>query len=290
MSDIMIRAAAADEKVRAFACDTRELVEQARIYHDTWPVVTAALGRLLTAGSMMGTMMKGEKDRLTLKIKGDGEIGGLVVVADSKGEVKGMAYEPHVRETLIRPGKMNVGAAVGHGELTVIKDLGLREPYVGAVNLVSGEIAEDLTYYFAESEQVPSAVALGVLVGTDYSVRQAGGFIIQLMPDAGEDIINEIESRVQKLDSVTEMLEQGMAPADMLDAVLGNLDLQILDESTPVYHCGCSKERMERALLSLGRKDLQSLYDDGKEVEMCCQFCDGKYMFSHEEVGELLQR
>ncbi len=290
MNDYMIRGTAANDTVRAFACTTKEMVEQMHEYHDTWPVVTAALGRLMTAGSMMGVMMKGDRDKLTLQIKSDGPVGGLVVVAGSNGNVKGMAFNNQVEETYIRPGKLNVGAAVGKGRLTVVKDLGLREPYVGTVALASGEIAEDLTYYFAESEQVPSVVALGVLVDTDCSVKEAGGFIIQLMPDAPEEVISTIEKKISGIKSVTEMLEEGKKPEDMLSLVLGDLNLQIMEKYTPQYECDCSRERMEKALLSIGKKDLQSLFDEGEPVEMCCEFCDKKYTFSHDEVGELLKR
>lgn len=290
MSDYMIRGTAADDAVRAFACTTKDMVEQMREYHDTWPVVSAALGRLITAASMMGVMMKGDRDTLTVQIKSDGPVKGLIAVAKSNGDVKGMAFNNHVEETLKRPGKLDVGAAVGKGRLTVVKDLGLREPYVGTVSLVSGEIAEDITYYFAESEQVPSVVALGVLVDTDCSIKEAGGFMIQLMPGCPDEVITEIENRVKNIKSVTGMLEDGLTPEDMLESVLGSLDLHIMERYEPKYKCDCSREKMEKALLSLGLKDLQGLYDDNEPAEMCCEFCNKKYTFSHEEIGRFVSQ
>ena len=249
MKDYVVRAVAAGGEVRAFACTTKNLVEEARLHHDSLPVATAALGRLLSAGSMMGLMMKGENDRLTLQIKGDGPIGGLIVTADSKARVKGYVYNPDVELPLKSEGKLDVGAAVGSGELTVIRDMGLKEPYVGRTNLITGEIAEDLTYYFASSEQVPSVVALGVLVDRDYSVKRAGGFIIQLMPGASDET----------------------------------------DKTETSFYCDCNKERVEQVLISIGEKELTSLYEEDKPVEVCCQFCGKKYEFSTEEIGNLLK-
>ena len=237
MKDYVVRAVAAGGEVRAFACTTKNLVEEARLHHDSMPVATAALGRLLSAGSMMGLMMKGENDRLTLQIKGDGPIGGLIVTADSKARVKGYVYNPDVELPLKSEGKLDVGAAVGSGELTVIKDMGLKEPYVGRTNLVTGEIAEDLTYYFASSEQVPSVVALGVLVDRDYSVKRAGGFIIQLMPGASDETIDAIEKKLPMVTSVTGMLDEDMTPEEILTFILEDLNVEITDKTETSFYC-----------------------------------------------------
>lgn len=289
MKDYVIRAIAAGGEVRAFACTTVNLVEEARLHHDTTPVVTAALGRLLSAGSMMGLMMKGEDDKLTIQIKGDGPIGGLVVTADSKARVKGYAFNPDVELPLKAAGKLDVGGAVGNGELTVIRDLGLKEPYVGRTKLISGEIAEDLTYYFAGSEQVPSVVALGVLVDRDYSVKRAGGFIIQLMPGAGDATIDAIEKKIPMVTSVTQMLDEDMTPEEILTFILEDLGVEITDKIETSFLCDCNKERVEQVLLSIGEEELSKLYEEAKPVELCCQFCGKKYEFSKEEIGKLLK-
>ncbi len=288
MKDYIIRAMAANGEVRAFACTTRELVEEARRHHSTSPVATAALGRLLSAGAMMGAMMKGDNDKLTLQIKGDGVIGGMVVTADSKARVKGYVFNPDADIPLKAEKKLDVGGAIGRGELTVIKDLGLKEPYVGRTNLISGEIAEDLTYYFASSEQVPSVVALGVLVDRDCSVKRAGGFIIQLMPGASDETIDAIEYKIPMVTSVTQMLDEDMTPEEILTFILEDLGVEITDKIETSFLCDCNKERVEEVLLSIGRKDLENLYDEGKPVELCCQFCGKKYEFSKEEIGNLL--
>ena len=236
MKDYVVRAVAAGGEVRAFACTTKNLVEEARLHHDSMPVATAALGRLLSSGSMMGLMMKGENDRLTLQIKGDGPIGGLIVTADSKARVKGYVYNPDVELPLKSEGKLDVGAAVGSGELTVIRDMGLKEPYVGRTNLITGEIAEDLTYYFASSEQVPSVVALGVLVDRDLSVKRAGGFIIQLMPGASDETIDAIEKRIPMVTSVTGMLDEDMTPEEILTFILEDLNVEITDKTETSFY------------------------------------------------------
>jgi len=282
-------AVAAGGEVRAFACTTKHLVEEARLHHDSMPVATAALGRLLSAGSMMGLMMKGENDRLTLQIKGDGPIGGLIVTADSKARVKGYVYNPDVELPLKSEGKLDVGAAVGSGVLTVIRDMGLKEPYVGRTNLITGEIAEDLTYYFASSEQVPSVVALGVLVDRDYSVKRAGGFIIQLMPGASDETIDAIEKKIPMVTSVTGMLDEDMTPEEILTFILEDLNVEITDKTETSFYCDCNKERVEQVLISIGEKELTSLYEEDKPVEVCCQFCGKKYEFSTEEIGNLLK-
>ena len=290
MSDYIIRATAAEGQIRAFAATTRELTEYARQAHNTSPVATAALGRLLTAGAMMGVMMKGANDLLTIKIEGDGPIGGLTVTADSKGDVKGYAYHPEVMLPPNEKGKLDVGGALGIGVLSVIKDIGLKEPYVGQTILVTSEIAEDLTYYFAASEQVPSAVGLGVLMNKDNTVRQAGGFIVQVMPFAEEATIAKLEENVQKIQSVTTLLEQGHTPESLLEQVLDGFDIEINDTIPTEFYCNCSKSRVERALISIGRKELNELIQDGKDVELNCHFCNQNYVFSVEELKEILRK
>lgn len=287
--DYMIRGTAADDRVRIFAVYSRDLVEEARKIHNTSPVATAALGRLLTAGAMMGPMMKGEKDVMTLSIKGDGPIGGITVTADSKGNVKGYVYEPNVLIHAKANGKLDVSGAVGKGYLTVIKDLGLREPYTGQVELVSGEIAEDLTYYFSSSEQVPSSVGLGVLLDRENFVRQAGGFILQLMPDTPEEVISTLEKNLSKISSVTTMLEEGKSPEDIAAIVLEGLDLQVLEKIPVQLSCNCSQERVTKALISVGEAEIQDMIREGKPIEMNCQFCGSKYTFSVEELKEILK-
>ena len=290
MSDYIVRATAAQSQIRAFAAVTRETVETARKDHNTSPVATAALGRLLTAGAMMGVMMKGEKDILTLQIKADGPIGGVTVTADSKGRVKGYVGNPEVMLPANAKGKLDVSGAVGHGILNVIKDLGLKEPYSGQVALQTGEIAEDLTYYFAASEQVPSAVGLGVLMNKDNTVRQAGGFIVQVMPFAEESTITKLEENVAKISSVTTLLEEGHTPESLLKAVLEGFDIEITDTVPTEFYCNCSKSRVEKALISIGRKDLNELIQEGKPVELNCHFCNKNYTFSVEELKEILRK
>ena len=288
--DYIVRATAAGGQIRAFAANTRDMAERARQIHHTTPVATAALGRLMTAGAMMGIMMKGDRDLLSLTIKSDGPIGGLTVTADSHGNVKGFPYNANI-PVLIRDGhKLNVGAAVGNGSLTVVKDLGLKEPYSGQTDLQSGEIGDDLAYYFMVSEQIPSSVGVGVLVGTDDTVLQAGGFIIQLMPDADEETIAQLEKNLTGINSVTVMLSEGDTPEQILGRLLGNLGLEINETVPTQFHCGCSRERVAKALLSMGRKELQALADEGKPVTLHCDFCCTDYVFSAEEIGALLQR
>ncbi len=288
--DYMVRATAAGGQVRAFAISSRELVEQARIYHNTSPVMTAALGRLLSGAAMMGIMMKGEKDLLTLQIKGDGEAKGMTVTADSRGNVKGYPQVPDVMRPPNAKGKLDVGGAIGSGILSVMKDIGLKEPYVGQVALQTSEIAEDLTYYFAASEQVPSAVGLGVLMNRDNTVRQAGGFIIQLMPGAGEEIVASLEAAMAQMASVTDMLEQGDTPKMLLERMLGGLGLEVLEEIPARYRCDCSRERVSRAVASIGAKDLRELAESREPIEVACQFCDRRYVFAPEDLEELLER
>ncbi|MFW5650533.1 MAG: Hsp33 family molecular chaperone HslO [Acetivibrio ethanolgignens] len=290
MSDYIVRATAADNQIRAFAATTKELVEHARSVHNTSPVATAALGRLLTAGSMMGAMMKGEKDILTLQIKCSGPIGGLTVTADSKARVKGYVNNPEVMLPPNSKGKLDVGGALDLGILSVIKDMGLKEPYVGQTQLVSGEIAEDLTYYFASSEQVPSSVALGVLMNKDNTVRQAGGFLIQLMPFAEERVIAGLEKKIAEIHSITELLDKEMSPEAILDYILGDFGLEIMDAVETSFYCNCTKKRVEKAIVSIGRKDIQEMIDDNKPIEVNCHFCNTSYHFSVEELKEILKR
>lgn len=283
----MVRATAANHQIRAFAITSRELVEEARNRHNTSPVITAGLGRLLSGGAMMGAMMKGEDDLLTLQIKCGGPVQGMTVTADAKGNVKGYAEVPDVMLPPNQLGKLDVGGAVGLGILNVIKDMGLKEPYVGQVALQTGEIAEDLTYYFATSEQIPSAVGLGVLMNKDNTVRQAGGFIIQLMPFTDEKIIEGLEEKIKNLKSVTEMLEEGHTPEKILEEVLGDFSLEINDQLPVQFSCNCSKERITKALISIGKKDLQEMIDDGKPIEVNCHFCNTDYTFSVDELKEI---
>lgn len=290
MSDYIIRATAANSQIRAFAAVTTETVETARKAHNTSPVATAALGRLLTGGAMMGVMMKGEKDILTLQIHAGGPLQGITVTADSRGRVKGYVGNPNVCIPANSKGKLDVAGAVGVGFMNVIKDMGLKEPYLGQVALQTSEIAEDLTYYFATSEQVPSAVGLGVLMNKDNTVRQAGGFIVQLMPFADEAVISKLEENVGKINSVTNLLEEGHTAESLLEAVLEGFDIEINDRVPTEFYCNCSKERVEKALVSIGRKDLNELIQEGKEVEMNCHFCNTNYTFSVEELKEILRR
>lgn len=285
--DYIVRAVAADKQIRAFAITSREMVETARQHHNTSPVATAALGRLLTGGAMMGVMMKGEKDMLTLMMKGDGPINGVTVTADSKGNVKGYVGNPNVLIPANYAGKLDVGAAIGYGTLTVIKDMGLKEPYVSQVPLGTSEVAEDLTYYFASSEQVPSAVGLGVLMSKDNTVKQAGGFIVQLMPFADEEVINKLEERINNISSVTEMLEKGMTPEDILKEVMGDMDVEFTDKIETGFVCNCSKEKIAKALASISKKDMDEIINDGKEIEVKCDFCNTTYKFSVEELQTL---
>ena len=288
MGDYIVRATAANSQIRAFAATTRELVEYARAAHNTSPVATAALGRLLTAGSMMGIMMKGDKDLLTLQIHASGPLNGMTVTADAKGNVKGYVGNPNVVIHANEKGKLDVAGAVGIGFMNVIKDMGLKGPYLGQTELRTSEIAEDLTYYFATSEQVPSSVGLGVLMEKDNTVKQAGGFILQLMPFTEEEVINRLEENLKRVTSVTGMLEEGKTPEGILETLLEGFDIEINDRVPTQFHCNCSKERVEKALISIGRKEIQEMIDEGKEIEMNCHFCNKNYKFSVEDLKRIL--
>ena len=290
MSDYVIRATAANASIRAFAATTKELVETARQAHNTSPIMTAALGRLLTAGSMMGLMQKGDADILTLKIECGGEARGLVVTADSHGRVKGYCVNPNVVLPPNSQGKLDVGGALGPGFLTVIKDLGLKDPYVGQTMLTTSEIAEDLTAYFMESEQIPSTAGLGVLMNKDNTVREAGGFIIQLMPFAKDSLIDELEKKLSEIPSVTTLLDEGKNPEELLEYILGDFGLDINDKSEVKFHCGCDKVRVEKALISLGREELNDMIKEGNDVELKCQFCNKAYNFSVDELKDISKR
>lgn len=290
MSDYIIRATGANAQIRAFAATTKELVETARKIHDTSPVVTAALGRLLTAGVMMGVMMKGDKDLLTLQVSGEGPVKGLTVTADSKGNVKGFAYEPQVILPPNANGKLDVGGIIGNGSLRVIKDMGLKEPYIGQTDLQTGEIAEDLTWYFATSEQVPSSVGLGVLMEKDNTVKHAGGFIIQLMPFAEETVIQKLEENLSRFTSVTSELEKGKTPKQLLELLLMDLEPVFTDTVPAAFTCSCDKKRVEKAIISIGKKEIDEMIRDGKEIEVNCHFCNTAYTFSVEELKEMQKR
>ena len=287
MKDYIVRAAAAGAQIRAFAATTRNLVEEARAAHNTSPVMTAALGRLLTAGAMMGIMLKGEKDLLTLQIRGEGPGKGLTVTADSRGMVKGYPLVADVILPASSKGKLDVAGAMGPGILSVIRDMGLKEPYVGQTPLQTGEIAEDLTYYFATSEQVPSSVGLGVLMERDNTVKQAGGFILQLMPDTEESVIARLEENLSRVSSVTTLLEAGNTPEQILEQLLEGLEVEFMETMETGFVCNCDKQRVEKALISIGEGELQEMIDEGREIEVNCQFCNRHYLFSVEELKSL---
>ncbi|MBS7340423.1 MAG: Hsp33 family molecular chaperone HslO [Lachnospiraceae bacterium] len=290
MSDYIVRVTAANAAIRAFAVTGRELVETARKAHDTSPVVTAALGRLMMGGVMMGAMLKGENDLLTLQVSGDGPIKGMTVTADAKGNVKGYAIEPQVMLPPNAAGKLDVGGAVGSGMLRVIKDMGLKEPYVGQTVLQTGEIAEDLTYYFATSEQVPSCVGLGVLMEKDNTVKQAGGFVIQLMPFTEDEVISKLEENIKKFPSVTSVLDEGKTAEEMLEILLDGLDMEITDTMPAQFYCNCDKKRVEKAIISIGKKDIEEMIAENKDIEVNCHFCNTSYTFSVEELKEMLKK
>lgn len=288
MTDYIVRATAADGQIRAFAAYTKDVVEEARRRHNTSPTATVALGQLLTAGTMMGAMMKNDTDILTLQIRCDGPLGGLTVTADNQGNVKGYAVHPDV-DVPVKNGQINVADALDLGVLNVIKDMGLKEPYVGQTILETSEIAKDLTYYYMNSEQVPSSVGLGVLMNKDNTVKCAGGFIIQLMPFAEDATIDKLEENLKNVTSVTELLDHGCTPEGLLEALLGNLGIEVLDTLPTQFHCNCSKERVEKAVASVGREDLQAMIDDGEDIEVKCDFCNSTYKYTVDEQKEILK-
>ena len=288
MSDYMVRATAANAMVRLFVCSSKELVEKARNIHNTSPVVTAALGRLLTAGAMMGSMLKGEKDLLTIQIKSGGPIGGLTVTATPNGEVKGYPVCADVDLPLKENGKLDVGAGMGLGVMNVIKDMGLKEPYVGQTVLQTGEIGDDLTYYFATSEQTPASVGVGVLVDRDYSVKQAGGFIVQLMPFATDEVIEALEKNLGSIKSVTSMFEEGLTVEEIVAKIFADMEYEILDKMDIGYQCNCSKEKVTKAIISIGKKEIQEMIDDNNPIEVNCHFCNTNYVFSVDELKQML--
>ena len=290
MNDYMIRATAADGQIRAFAATTRDMVENAKNAHNTSPVATAALGRLMTAAAMMGADLKGEKDLLTLRIEGSGPLGGLLVTANGHGDVKGYAFNPDVMLPPNAQGKLDVGGSLDLGVLSGIKGIGLKEPYVGQTQLVTGEIAEDLTYYFATSEQVPSSVALGVLMNKDNTVRQAGGFIIQLLPGASDEIIDKLEAKLSGISSITALLNAGKTPEEILTDILGEFGLEILSKMPVQFRCDCDRSRVEKAIISIGKKEIQDMINEGREIEVNCQFCNKHYKFSVDELEDMLKR
>ena len=286
--DYMVRATAGNAQIRAFAATTRDLAEYGRKAHELSPIAAAALGRLMTGTVMMGTMMDSEDALITVRMDGDGPLKSVLATADNKGNVKGDVANPLVVMEPNSSGHLNVGGGIGAGTLTVIRDMGLKEPYVGQIDLYSGEVAEDLTYYFTKSEQTPSSVGLGVLVEREsLSVIAAGGFIVQLMPFASEETINRLEDNLGKFSSVTDILKAGKTPEDLLKIVLDGFDIEFTDKTDLNFYCNCDKDRVERALMLIGKNEIQEMIDDGKEVELGCQFCGKKYKFTVDELKEI---
>ncbi len=290
MNDHILRATFANDSGRIFVANTRETVNKAFEYHKTSPVMTAALGRTLTGAAIMGSMLKSDDDLLTVSIKGDGPGAGLTVTANNRVQVKGYPYNPVVDIPLKPNGKLDVSGALGYGTMTVIKDLGLKEPYVGQIPLVSGEIAEDLTYYFAKSEQVPSAVALGVLVDRDYTVKQSGGFIIQMLPSASDEIISELEEKMGKIKSITRMLDEGMDSEQILNELVGDMQPKLLDRIPVEFYCNCDRERVEKALVSVGRSELEDILEKDGQATLHCHFCNKDYHFDENDIKAILDR
>lgn len=291
MKDYLIRGASKDGAVRFFCCSSTNIVEEARRIHDTYPVATAAIGRMLTAGSMMGNMLKSDNSSLTLQINGKGSTGGIVVVSDILGNVRGYIHNPHVETVVKESGKLDVGRAVGvDGTLTVIKDMGIGEPYVGQIPIVSGEIGDDLTVYFADSEQIPTSVGLGVLVETDGHVAASGGFIIQVMPNADEETVSAIEYKLARIKPITEMVHKGMTPENIIAEILGEIDFTIYETKEIKYLCNCSRERIEKALISIGEVELKDIIEKDGKAELVCHFCNNKYNFNKDELQDLLDK
>ena len=288
MEDYLVRGTAAEGRIRAFAVRSTEMIRTMQEIHQTSPNVTAGLGRLMTGAAMMGAMMKDENARLTLSIRGDGPVQGMTVTADSHGFVKGFANVKRVPLTLLGPGKLDVGGPIGYGTLTVIREDGIGEPYSSRVNLLTGEIGDDLTYYFATSEQTPSAVGLGVLVDTDETVKDAGGFIIQLMPDVLEEEITALEEALKNAAPISEMIDQGMTPEDILTKIIGNMGFELLEKQPIAWKCDCSEERVAHAIMSISKSDIQEMIDDEKPAEVKCHFCEKNYVFTTEKLKEML--
>lgn len=288
MKDYLVRAIGRKGKIRAFAIRTTNVVEECRTRMDTWPVASAALGRAITATAIMGAMLKG-KERLTVQINGGGPIGQIVADASANGEVRGFVNNPHLDFPLNEKGKLDVARAVGiNGSLTVSKDLGLKEPYHGSVELISGELGEDFTYYFAHSEQTPSAVSVGVLVNPDYSIKASGGFVIQLLPGIEDHEISEIEQTLSNIPPVSSMIDEGLTPEEILIKVLGEDDVEFLSTLDIVFNCHCSIERVENALISLGREEMESIIKEQGEAEVVCHFCNEKYKVERSRLEELV--
>lgn len=286
--DSLVRGNSIDGTIRVFAAITTDLVNEAHRIHDTSATASAALGRLLTAAAIIGSQLKSEDDSVTLQINGDGPLGRLIAVTDSSSHVRGYAENPHADLPENDNGKLDVGKAVGNGFLSVIRDLGLKEPYIGRIPLTTGEIAEDLTYYYAKSEQIPTAIALGVLVDTDLSIKAAGGYMIQLMPEATEETADKLTELVMSLPPITDMVDGGMSAEDIAFAVTDGFDIMLSNDAvSPKYECKCSRERMERALISIGKKEIREIIEEQGCAEMCCQFCDNKYMFSKKQLEEI---
>ena len=286
-NDYMVRATAADLQIRAFAVTSKNMVEKARVSHNTRALPTAAMGRLLSATVMMGDMLKNDKDLITVRIDGDGPLKSVLATADNKGNVKGYVGNPDVVLPHNANDHLDVGGGIGAGTLTVIRDTGLKDPYVGTVSLYTGEIAEDITYYFAESEQTPSSVGLGVLVDAKEEVIAAGGFIVQLMPGASEETITKLEENLRKITSVTDILRAGHTPEEMLEMILEGLDIEFTGKMPVQFYCNCDRDRVERALMLIGTKELDDMIAEGKDVELGCQFCGKKYQFSVDDLESI---
>lgn len=286
--DYILRATAANSNVRIFVASTKETVQKAFEIHHTTPVMTAALGRMLTACAMMGVTLKDANDLITLTVKGDGPAGGITVTGDFKARVKGCCYNNNVDIPLKTDGKLDVSGALGKGTLTVIKDMGLKEPYVGQISLVSGEIAEDITYYFAKSEQTPSAVGLGVLIDRDYLIKQSGGFIVQLLPDADEEVISSLEKKIAGINSVTDLFEKGMTAEDILSYIVGDFDYEVTEKIPVEYYCNCSRERVEKALISIGKKEISKIIEEDGHANIHCHFCNKDYEFDETALRSLI--
>lgn len=288
--DKLVKAVTRNGYFRIYAADTKETVNAAQKFHQLSPVCSAALGRLMTAGVMMGTMLKGEEPSLTLQMKGDGPLGMMVSVSDTKGHVKGYCINPRVDIPLNSKGKLDVGRAVGRGVLGVIKDLKLRDPYIGQVPIQTGEVGDDIAYYFMQSEQTPSVVGLGVLVDVDYSIKGAGGFIIQAMPECDDKSLDMLDKSIGGIMTLTEMFERGMSPEEMIKYIMLGFDVEILETMDIGYRCDCSKERMERAMISLGKEQITEILNDTGEAEVCCRFCDRKYKFDEADLRGFIEQ